>query len=154
MEENGSKYGKYIVTELAGTIHEAAWSPVMPIAGEGKSKGGRVLFLDSEVVPGAFYVDTVWNYAAPGEPQRMPVGAHKHDYDEVVGLFGTDLDDPHELNGEIELWLGDEKHVLTKSCLVFIPAGLSHCPLRVVRTDKPIFEFTTYPGKLYEGSGR
>ena len=32
----------------------------------------------------------------------------------------------------------DEKYMLTKSCLIFVPAGLRHCPLRVTRVDRPL----------------
>lgn len=148
MSETGSKYGHLIVTQMKQNIDEAPWTPDMPLAGDGK--GGRVLFLDSEVVPGAFYVETVWEQVRPGDPPRAPTEAHTHDYDEVLGFFGTDLERPHDLCGEIEFWIGDEKHVLTKSCLIFIPKGLSHCPLIVRRTDRPIFEFTTFAGKMYE----
>jgi len=42
------------------------------------------------------------------------------------------------LNGEVEFWLEDEKYILTKSCFILCPKGLKHCPLRVVRVDKPI----------------
>ncbi|MFX1538843.1 MAG: hypothetical protein ACFFDI_32035 [Promethearchaeota archaeon] len=143
-----SKYGKYIVTDLKHDISEASWVPPMPVAGKGK--GGRILFLDSEVVPGAFYVETVWEYLKPTDPPKPPVEAHTHDFDEVFGFFGTDLNDPYNLNGEIELWLGDEKHTLTRSCLIFVPKGLRHSPLIVKRTDKPIFEFTTGFSSMYQ----
>ena len=32
----------------------------------------------------------------------------------------------------------DEKYLLTKSCLFFVPNGLRHCPLTVRRVDRPI----------------
>jgi len=38
----------------------------------------------------------------------------------------------------VEFWLEDEKYLLTKSCLIFAPRGLRHCPLRVTRADRPI----------------
>jgi hypothetical protein len=143
-----SKYGKYIVTKLKENVVEADWTPPM-IRAATKGRGGRILFLDSEVVPGAFYLETVWVYLRPGESAGSATQPHKHDFDEVIGFFGTDPDDPYDLCGEIELWLGDEKHTFTRSCLVFIPKGLLHCPLNVIRADKPIFEFTTGPGKMY-----
>jgi len=143
-----SKYGKYIVTKLKENVVGAAWTPPM-IRAAAKGRGGRILFLDSEVVPGAFYVETVWVYLRPGEPAGPPTQPHKHDFDEVIGFFGTNPDDPYDLYGEIELWLGDEKHTFTRSCLVFIPKGLMHCPLNVIRADRPIFEFTTGPGTMY-----
>lgn len=143
-----TKYGKYIVTDLKQHIVEADWTP-KNIKGAGKGKGGRILFLDSEVVPGAFYVETVWLMPNPKGPSGPPTEPHKHDWDEILGFFGTDMDDPYDLGGEIELWLEDEKHTLTRTCIVFVPAGMMHCPLTVKRIDKPIFEFTTGPGTMY-----
>ncbi len=146
MPADNSKYGKYIVTDLKQNIAEAAWTPAN-IKRAGKGRGGRLLWLDGAVVPGAFYVETVW--LLPGGPSSEPTKAHKHDFDEVLCFFGTNMDDPHDLGGEIELWLGDEKHVITKSSIVFVPKGLMHCPLTVKRVDRPIFEFTTGPGTVY-----
>jgi hypothetical protein len=143
-----TKYGKYIVTDLKQNIAEADWTP-KNIKGAGKGKGGRILFLDSEVVPGAFYVETVWLMPNPKGTAGPPTEPHKHDWDEILGFFGTDMDDPYDLGGEIELWLEDEKHTLTRTCIVFVPAGMMHCPLTVKRIEKPIFEFTTGPGTMY-----
>jgi hypothetical protein len=148
-----SKYGKYIITELKQPATEAPWSP--PISAAAKGKGGRVLYLDGDVVPGAFYMECVWvlprpEGAAPSAAgRRVGTEPHTHDYDEVIAFFGTDLNDPHGLGAEVELWLGDEKHIITKSSLVFIPAGLKHCPLTFLRVDRPVFHFTTGPGKMY-----
>jgi hypothetical protein len=147
-----SKYGKYIVTELKKNIKEAPWSP--PVTSVSKGKGGRLFFVDNEVAPGAFYLECVWIMPAPkGEsakvPPRVSVKPHTHDYDEVLSFFGTNPDDFYDLGGEVELWLGDEKHMLTKSCIVFIPKGLQHCPLTFHRVDRPIFHFTSGPGRMY-----
>ena len=143
-----TKYGKYIVKQLKTNIREASWTnPVQPA---GKGHGGRLLFLDEEVIPGAFYVETAWSHPVGliTEPKSV-AEAHAHDYDEVLGMFGTDLNDPYKLNGEVEFWLGDEKHIITDSCIIFIPKGLTHCPLIYHRIDKPIFNFTTHSGKMY-----
>jgi hypothetical protein len=32
--------------------------------------------------------------------------------------------------------------------MVFIPAGLQHCPVNFKRIDRPIFHFTSEPGKM------
>ncbi len=143
-----SKYGKYIVTEMKRNIKEAPWTPEVAVAEKGK--GGRVLWLDNEVVPGSFYLETVWQYPRkPGDPPYPVTEPHTHDFDEVLCFFGTNPDDPHDLCGEIEFWLGDEQHILTKSCIIFIPKGLRHCPLIIRRVDRPIFEFTSGPGSMY-----
>jgi hypothetical protein len=148
MSKADTKYGHLIVTEMKRHVDEAPWAPEIRLAGNGK--GGRMLFLDSEVVPGAFYVETVWEYDQPGDSSREgPVEGHVHDHDEVIGFFGTDLERPHDLCGEIEFWIEDEKHILTETCLIFVPKGLRHSPLIVRRTDRPIFEFTTFAGHMY-----
>jgi hypothetical protein len=77
------------------------------------------------------------------------VKPHTHEEDEILGFVGTSLQNPHELNGEVELWLGDEKHMLTKSCLVYVPRGLNHCPLVIHRATTPIVHFSVLTGKQY-----
>jgi hypothetical protein len=147
-----SKYGKYIITELKENIAFAPWGP--PIQNSGKEPGDSVLYLDNEVIPGAFYVETDWyNPREKDEPvdkyPRTVVTPHAHNFDEVLCFFGTDFDDPHDLRGEIEFWLGDEKHMFTKSSIVFIPKQLQHGPLIYHRVEKPIFSFSLGPGKMY-----
>ena len=147
-----SKYGKYIVDALKPPAKEAPWSP--PLTAAGKGRGGRVLYMDGDTVPGAFYVECVWVMPRPAGatlPGGRKVGTepHAHKYDEVIAFFGTDLDNPQHLGAEVELWLEDEKHIITKSSLVFVPAGLKHCPLTFKRVDRPVFHFTTGPGKMY-----
>jgi hypothetical protein len=43
----------------------------------------------------------------------------------------------------------DEKLNLTRSCLIFVPKGMYHCPLVIHKVEKPIFHFATGPGSLY-----
>jgi hypothetical protein len=43
----------------------------------------------------------------------------------------------------------DEKHILTRTSLIFVPARMKHCPLILRRVDRPIFHFTTVPGGRY-----
>lgn len=149
-----SKYGKYIISELKHPAEEAPWNP--PVTDARSGKGGRVMFLDSNNVPGAFYMECVWIMPRPqlteaeveAAKKRGP-GPHTHDYDEVIAFFGTDIKDPYDLGAEVELWLGDEKHIINKTSLVFIPAGLKHAPLIFLRVDRPVFHYTTGPGKTY-----
>ena len=49
-----------------------------------------------------------------------------------------------------EIWLDGEKHIITKTALVFVPAGMKHCPLILRRVDRPIFHFTTVTGHHYD----
>jgi len=140
-----TKYGKYIVTKPKPFTPP----PGVKLDPEMMKRAGqmmtRVAYLDDEIVKGAFYVDCVW-YRKGSERGH---GAHTHDWDEVLAFFGTNPEDPHDLCGEVELWLENEKHIITKSCLVFIPKGVKHCPMILKRVDRPIFHFSAGPASMY-----
>ena len=110
--------------------------------------GAMVLHVDNTVIEGAFYLNCalIWKASDQGSPGIV----HSHDnYDEYVGFMGSNPEDPHDLCGEVEFWLDDERHMLTKSCAVFIPKGLLHCPIYFRRVDRPIFYFSTAPSITY-----
>lgn len=107
----------------------------------------RVLWMDENVVPGSFHINTAW-FFHPAEAVENVPHTHAED-DEIIGFIGSDPDNPGNLGAEVEIMLGDERHVITKSSMIFVPAGLKHCPLILRRVDRPIFHFTTVPGKRY-----
>lgn len=149
-----TRYGKYILSEYKPPAEEAPWSPPN-LGGVSKGKGGRVFYLDDSIVYGAFYMECVWvmprpaNAPPPPGGRRVGTEPHTHDYDEVIAFIGTDHDDPYNLHAEVELGLGDEIHKITRTSLVFIPARLQHGPLTFLRVDRPVFHYTTGPGKMY-----
>ena len=106
----------------------------------------RLLHLDEEVLPGAFYLSCFWFWKGS---DAVLVETHTHEFDEVLTFIGTDPNDPYELCGEIEFWMEDEKLSITKSCSVFVPEGMKHCPFIVRRVDRPILHFTTGPQGIY-----
>jgi hypothetical protein len=133
------KYQKYII-ETANVPEAIDKMHSQPI-----DKKSRIIWLDDNVVKGASYFTARW-YTQPF-PDRNE--NHSHDFNEILGFIGSDWNNPGELNGEIELWLGDEKYILTKSCVVFIPRGLKHLPLSLLRVDRPILHFSTAPESKY-----
>ena len=135
-----SKYGKYIITDLIVPEEKKK------IEADYARYAKRILWMDKNVVDGAFHMNTAWYMNAATTLEDKP---HAHDADEIIGFFGSDPDNPSELYGEIEMWMEDEKHVITKSALLFVPAGMKHCPLILKRVDRPIFHFTVVPGGLY-----
>jgi len=139
-----SKYGKYIITEPAPPSE----APASNLDSQPKDMLRQMTYLDGKVVPGAYYTECSWLMKA--YPDRVWVKEHVHDFDEVFGFYGSDPQNPRELNGEIELIIDGERHLLTKSCLVFVPRGVKHCPLTLRRIDKPIFMFTSGPSAKYE----
>jgi hypothetical protein len=124
------KYQKNILTDLILPEN------VQYREAEYNKRATRILWLEDEIMEGAFSVICSWYWKAT-EKEGTP--SHVHDFDEVIGFFGSDPQNPHDLGGEVEFWIEDEKYVLTKSCLIFAPKGLRHCPLRVTRVDRPIF---------------
>ena len=129
---DNSKYGKYVVTELKAPQFSEEY------AAEYAKFATRVLWMDSNVVEGAFQMNCSWYHS----PQTHLNVGHVHDSDEIIGFFGSDPKDPHNLHGEIEFWIEDEKFMLTKSTMIFVPKGMKHCPLAVRRVDSPIFHFS------------
>jgi quercetin dioxygenase-like cupin family protein len=106
---------------------------------ESTVKSTRLLDLDS--VEGAPYVDFVWLWE--GSEKGPNHEEHSHDWGEVFGFVGTlGPEDPHDLGGEIEFWLDGEKHLITRSCLIYVPPGMKHCPIQFNRIDSPILLFT------------
>jgi hypothetical protein len=138
-----TKYGKNIVTELKKKFSSPYETAIRP------EDQTEILLLDDEVVKGAFVVDTVWFWPERVNREESDVRPHKHNYDEVLAIFGTDLKNPHDLGGELEVWLGDEKHIITKSALIFIPKGLQHGPIRFTKMERPIFHFAISLSKKY-----
>jgi len=110
----------------------------------------RILWIDNNVVPGSFQMNTAWYYAVP---EKDPVfEEHTHEYDELIGFFGSNPDDPYDLGAEISVTIDGEEHILTRSSLIFCPAGMKHMPLSIRRVDRPIFHFSVVVGPEYNGA--
>jgi hypothetical protein len=143
-----SRTGKYIITDVKpDRLFPGEWRNINDKKGT-PATPTHVMWLDGEVIPGAFYSESVWIWpdCASEKPAALE---HTHNFTEVVTFFGTDFNNPKDLCGEVEFWLDGEKHVMTKSCLIYVPAGMKHCPLIVRRIDRPIFHFTVGLGGDY-----
>ncbi len=149
MTESGHR--KYVITELRRDSHDALLPPgIDPAAVSNTRSHRKMLSLDDTVLKGSFYVEAVWIWpGADVYPENAERNSHAHDYDETVAFFGSDFSNPNDLCGEIEMWIEDEKLILTKSCLIFVPKGMYHCPLVIRRVDKPIFHFAAGLGTVY-----
>jgi hypothetical protein len=131
-DASGTRYGRYIITG-----EKARKLP--PRKGPRTAEATRVVSLDGGISPGAFYVDFAWIWS--GNTTMAPEG-HSHDWDELIGIVGFDRENPRKLGGEVSIILGDEKHTLEKSSLIFVPGGLMHCPLEYKNIEKPVLCFT------------
>lgn len=135
----GGTYKDNIVTRYLADTSVFEGGGITPLA-----------FIDSNFVPGSFYAECVLVHeATKGSPPE-----HSHDdFDEIIMFFGTDPDRPHDLCGEVELWIGGEQYLLTESCMVFVPRGVRHCPLYFRRVERAILNLSTGPGLDYVRDG-
>jgi len=74
---------------------------------------------------------------------------HTHIFDEFIMFLGAEAPDfCKSFDAEVDFWIGEEfeKHTITSTTIIFIPAGLMHSPLnfRVIR--KPILFHALYLG--------
>ena len=146
LNNESGKYAKFIKQDTLGA--PTNMDPAFKEIYERFSR--RTVWIDGDVVPGAFQMNTAWYFAVP---ERDPIFMeHEHDGDELIGFFSSDPDNPNELYGEIEFSIGGEAHLLTKSSIIFAPAGIVHNPMRILRVDRPIFHFSVVTTPLYDGS--
>ena len=94
----------------------------------------NVILLNSDVISGAPYFTFTW-FLKQTEMMQQP---HTHDFDEHVGFVGCDPNDPTNLHGIIKFMIDDEWVTIDKSTVLFIPAGVKHCPYIIERADMPI----------------
>jgi mannose-6-phosphate isomerase-like protein (cupin superfamily) len=92
------------------------------------------------------FLEVVWIWdegAAAVNPDRPP---HSHEFDEVFVFLGANREDPDELGGEVEFWLGEgkdtEKYHFTTSTCIFVPRGLVHLPMIFKNVKRPFLLVT------------
>jgi hypothetical protein len=117
---DGTKYGKYVVTDLFKKIEYYTGSSYVAHNGE---LGGNITMA----------------YHCMVKPKLFDM-SHAHDFQEVLCFIGGNPLDITDFGAEVEIELGaeHEKHVITKTSCVSIPPNLPHCPLNIKRVDKPI----------------
>jgi len=105
----------------------------------------KIVWMDDSVIPGSPYFEIVWFMdKREGKPET-----HTHDFDEIVGFVGSDPEDPANLNGTINFLLDGEMITLTRSAIIYIPAGMPHCPFSIDEISKPIIHFSGGNGQRY-----
>jgi hypothetical protein len=140
-ETKETKYGKYIVSEVKPK-KDAPWDP--------KTRADEFITmprLDDDILKGAFYYESGWTL--PAFAKNTHGESHSHDFDEVLGFFGSDTKNPNDLCALAEVHIGGEIHTVTKSCLIFVPKGVPHGPIIFKKIDRPMFHFSVGSAKNY-----
>jgi hypothetical protein len=71
-------------------------------------------------------------------------GPHMHKYPEIFMHLGTDPDNPWELGAEVEMCVGPEmeKHIITRSTIIYLPANFPHGLWRILKVTRPFLIVT------------
>jgi hypothetical protein len=143
MAETTGKYSKYFVTDTSVGFE---FPEQLKMIEDQKNAGNYVNFapqyyINNENVKGSFFVMSTWTVSMCGtKPVQLEL-KHTHTYDEVLGFIGSDPSNVTKLGGEVEIWMEDEKYVMDKSFLVYIPKGLKHCPIIIRKVDRPFLGY-------------
>ena len=121
-----SKYGKYFLG-------------YEPPPGRPFIMGPIIQRMDNTTIAGSQFYFIHW--VLPHSEPRMKIGhpPHIHREAELLIHIGTNPDDPMDLGAEVELHMGPEleRHIITKSTVVFIPPNFIHAPWNPLRTERP-----------------
>lgn len=133
------EYDKYF-------IFKTPPNPVHPESAEEDSDFPQIMtfYINDELnrtLTGAYYMET--NIVTKTNTHKQPAKPHNHDFNEYLLFLGTDPKDPFDLGAEVELWIETEKHVFDKTCIVFVPKFVYHCPIIFHRVDRPFVWVTS-----------
>jgi hypothetical protein len=146
------KYLKNIITEDLMPPQPAEGTIMM----EKQAKEGRtldrtlLLGIQDSILKKSFFAGCEWLWQLTGNGPVSIEYTHTHDFDEIIGFAGSNRNHPRDLGGEIEFWMDGEPYTLTKTCFIFIPRGVKHCPVVLKRIDTPIFMFEAGNDTVYE----
>ena len=129
-----TRYGKYY---LENPVQQGPFTPMFMLNGE-KSFGGLPL-----------------SFGWSSYPQPWPTAhekPHAHDFDQLLCWFGGDPLNMGYLGAEIEFSMGEEqeKHVITKPTIVYVPKGTPHCPLSYKTVYTPFVCLDIFISPKYE----
>ena len=120
-----------------------------PVYEEGGGVKGRqapvMTYMSNQLVPGCnIYIELGWIYDIP---QPNPhIFEHSHDYEEIVLHIGGDPDNPDDLGGEIEYYVGGQPLTFDKTTALYIPKGVKHGPIIWKKFRKPHIEMSIILG--------
>lgn len=107
-------------------------------------------FLDGKTFEGCNEYQIFWvgdkPYGAYGTKAWGEIyhGPHTHKYPELFIHLGTDPENPFDLGAEVEMFVGPEmeKHVITQSTIICLPANFAHGPWRILKVTRPFMIVT------------
>jgi hypothetical protein len=118
-----SKYGKYFITEPIEI------GPMLHICGEEGCHGAQFPGFPVEV-----------QLLCLTKPGPMILHPHSHEVDELFFIFGGNPRNYFEFGAEIEIMMGEEqeRHIVDKTTIIYVPKGVVHCPITTLKVDSPV----------------
>ena len=101
----------------------------------------RLLNMNTKRIEGSPYLDFVWLWK--GNAKGYNEKQHYHEFDEFIGFIGTKggQQDPQDLGGEMEVWLGSEKYSITRELPHLCAEGAQPLPDPVCPDRRPYSSF-------------
>jgi hypothetical protein len=97
----------------------------------------HVMKVDRNRLPDFMSVDCTWFWKS--QPDQVVDTTRISKENQVIGLVGAYPEDPFSLYGKLTVWIDGKKNVLTKSSLIFVPAGIPFGPVIINKMKHPIF---------------
>ena len=113
-------------------------------------------YMSGAQIPGVnFYIEFGWTFGMPVSKiagSGMPEMVHKK-FDEIVLHVGGDPQNPEDLGGDLEFYVGGQPLNINTTSALYIPRGLNHGPLRLKEYRKPhiVMAIMAGIGNLKEG---
>ena len=101
-------------------------------------RDGQVIFRGIQVDQKTMGEDCQLLYSIVTKAHVNEETPHIHDFPIILSFIGTNPDDIYDFDAEIEFYLDGQKQVITKTSVVRVPSGMSHCPLIFKRVGKPL----------------
>jgi hypothetical protein len=132
-----SKYGKYIISKEISKVVPEGYTGTSLFAHEGELKA-----------------DVSMGYHCVTKPISFS-RTHSHNNAEILCFIGGNPLDVQDFGAEVEISLGQEheKHVITHTSCVSMPANLPHCPLEIKKVTKPIVFLEISLTRTYKATG-
>lgn len=141
------KYDKYFIE-----YDPKQWTPLPQI--QEPSPMRIISRIDDHIIKGSFYYLVHW--LLPGIPiPGLGHPPHIHKDAELLFHIGANPDDPMDLGAEVEFYVGPEleRHIITRSTVVYIPPNFIHCPWKPLRSERPWLFIQVNQGPVHTEKG-
>ncbi len=137
-----SKYARYVVYGTdPGIVRPDYMRPLDP------AYSRPMAYIDETVIPDAeFGCDTRW--LLPGDTSRagqVIMDEHTLPHGTSIACIAYNYDDITDLCAEVELWIGREKHIISRGFWAYIPPNVSQGPMIVRDISRQVFFKTSWP---------